>query len=175
MIQSLKKFAKAILPYQYHFYFQRRRPAETHADCRHELVQFRVGEQAHLDVYWKDVRAGKGPSLILNILGEEVLRFDFFGGRGHYHAIVLEFQPKSESRLFLPELTVEEQIDRAIFELNRNLDWYLQRHPLAKIRKIKLDKSQLKQATEQAQAQLIAYIGKAEQLEQTLALHSQES
>ncbi len=162
----LKNLAKTIVPVQYHFYLRRRRTAETYADYRKEMVCFWVDDRIRLDVYWKILNLGKGPSLILNIFGEEVLRFDFFGeGAGHYHVTVPEFKASAKSLLFLPEKTVSAQIDRAIFELTHNLDWYLHRHPLGKIRNLSVNKTKLQHVAAQAQAQLLAYIGKAEELE----------
>ncbi len=167
MKNGVKNLVKSVIPHRYHFYLQRRKTAEKYASDRKENVRFNVTDQVYLDVYWKILNLGKGPALILNVMGEEVLRFDFFGqGAGHYHVTVPEIEPNSKSLLFFAEQTIPEQIDRALFELNKNIDWYLHRHPLRQIRQIKIDKSRMRQATEAAKAQLLAYIGEAEKLEE---------
>lgn len=60
----------------------------------------------------------------------------------------------------MPEKTVEEQIDRAIFELENNLYYWLQRHPDRQIRSLKVDQSRLKIATEKAKEKMLEFAEK---------------
>jgi hypothetical protein len=48
-----------------------------------------------------------------------------------------------QGRIWLTEKTREAQIDRAMFELQHNSDYYLQTHPRRKVRKTKLDEQRL--------------------------------
>ncbi|MEM9922570.1 MAG: hypothetical protein AAF915_02245 [Cyanobacteria bacterium P01_D01_bin.50] len=166
MITSVKKIIKSIIPYQFHFYFQGKSRNYVNKDIRKDSIKFNIDDHVYLEVYWKIYGIGKGPALIVNALGEEVLKFDCYGpGKGHYHVIVTELQPNCRSILHLPEQTVELQIERAIFEIKNNLNWYLERHPLAKIRKLKIQKSQLQAVTEELHNQMIEYHEKVSQIQ----------
>jgi len=106
---------------------------------------------------------GKGPAIILNIHGHEVAKFDCYGQDvGHYHIQVTEWRRKRVNILRLPETTREAQIERAIFELRNNARWYLDRHPLWRVRRVEMDRARLREATDQARALLRTYIGKVE-------------
>ena len=56
------------------------------------------------------------------------------------------------------EETVEAQIDRTVFELCRNLEYYLQRHPQARIRKIQVDTESLESSCGQARKKALEYL-----------------
>lgn len=107
-----------------------------------------------IDVFHKDLPNGRGPSLSLFILTEEVLRFDCFGPRlGHMHAAF--FLPdQGTDRLFLPEGSAEAQIDRAYFEVTRNLGYYQSRLSCLNARRVKIDGQALEAAAQRAQAQM---------------------
>ncbi|MGC1247132.1 MAG: hypothetical protein WA865_13045 [Spirulinaceae cyanobacterium] len=128
---------------------------------RNDVVHFEIAENVGLEVYWKILKVAEGPSLIFYALGYEILRFDtYINGQAHCHIQLIECQKKSRSRLFLPEKTVEEQIERSIFELQNNLNYWLQRHPDSQVRKLKVDKSKLQIATEKSQGKMLEYAEK---------------
>lgn len=158
MKNRLKKLIRTLLPYQYHFYFFTKGRNYSRSWVRQDCIQFYIQDGVYLEAYWKVYGIGKGPALILNIFGEELLRFDFFGpGKGHYHVTVPELQPQCSSFLYLSEQKVADQIERALFELNHNMSWYLQRHPLAKIRNLKINKKKLEELTPHIRTTLLVY------------------
>ncbi len=87
---------------------------------RQDVVDFEIDKNVGLEVYWKVLNIAESPSVIFHALGYEILRFDtYINGKAHCHIQVVECQAKCKPRLFLPEKTVEEQIERAIFELEK--------------------------------------------------------
>lgn len=160
MLLKIKKIIKQIIPYQYHFFLFSKSRKYVNESIRKEQVKFNLSDHVYLQVYWKIYGIGKGPALIFNAFEEEAIRFDFYGVTGHFHITVTEFAPHSPTLLWLKEKTVIEQIDRAIFELENNLYWYLSRHPLKKVRNLKVNKVILKEALTKAKRQLLEYENK---------------
>jgi hypothetical protein len=117
---------------------------------RNDLQTIPIDESARLEVFWKNRTNGKGPAVSLFILEEEILRIDCFGiGLAHMHAAF--FLPeKGEKKLFMPEKTVEDQIDRAKYELTRNYRYYQCRACNPMIRNLKLDDESIRQASQKA-------------------------
>ena len=137
-----------------------------HADhdfrARRDTVRLVVQPDVLLEVCWKDLAAGRGPAASLFVLGDEVLRFDCFGrDLGHYHAELVQPE-RAERRLYFPEATVEEQVERALFELTRNLDYYLQRNPRREIRHLAVDRAGLEKACAEARVRLLGYLDTVE-------------
>lgn len=97
--------------------------------------------------------------LSLFCFDDEVLKFDCFGkDKGHYHTnLYCPYQPK-ENRFYFSEKTVEEQINRTIFELTKNLSYYLQRHPKRRIRAIKIDRVALESVCIKARDKMFEYL-----------------
>jgi hypothetical protein len=126
---------------------------------RRDVIFFPIGVNAELEVYWKKEKLGCGPAIILHVLGFYVLRFDCFGyPGGHAHIYLITANQKCESRIFLPEKTIEEQIDRALFEMSKNLDYWMQRHYDPTVRKIRLpNKKRLNAALEEARESMLEY------------------
>jgi hypothetical protein len=117
----------------------------------------RVTSQIVFETYWKDVEAGKGPALIVWFEHRKILKFDCFGkGRGHNHLSVPVHSKRTEefNRIFLPEETIEAQIERVVFELRTNLFYYLARAPHRRARVASIPKSQLTCAVEEVRALL---------------------
>jgi hypothetical protein len=114
---------------------------------RSEIRTFDVQPGVYLSVFWKVVVNGVGPGIVCVVADDEVLRFDCFGkGDGHYHIL-----PKAETvRLRFAEETVEEQIDRAAFELTANLAAHLRRSPNPLVRWKRIDREKLATAVEAA-------------------------
>ncbi|MBF2097350.1 MAG: hypothetical protein IGQ88_03095 [Gloeomargaritaceae cyanobacterium C42_A2020_066] len=136
----LKALVKSILPPRYQRRFQRRPAAPV---TRLDVVKLPVQNQVYLEVYWKAVGLGTGPSLIFNAYGQEALRFDCLGPGGHGHITLVQPDGPAQDRIFLPEKTIEAQIERALFELDTNLVYWLQRNPDARLRRLRVDRDAL--------------------------------
>jgi len=131
-------------------------------NLRKDLVQYPVQDHVCLTVFWKVLDVGRGPATSLYIHGLEVLKFDCFGEhQGHYHIALRGDEGASQIRLFLPEPTVEEQIDRMWFELTTNLDYYLQRNPDPRVRKTRVAPENIEKLRAQIKATMLEYQGKA--------------
>ena len=123
-----------------------REPFRPVAELRRDAVAFDGGPEIRGAVCWKSLATGKGPCASLFVLDEEVLRFDCFGpGDGHYHVAVTAPGPEPRRRLYLHEATVDEQIERTVHELTRNLPAYLRYHPRAEVRRCKVDAARMEQ------------------------------
>ncbi|WP_290480459.1 MULTISPECIES: hypothetical protein [unclassified Hyphomonas] len=126
---------------------------------RRDLKIFSISPDAELHVFWKVLPIGRGPAFSLFIHEDEVLRFDCFGeDEGHYHAHFERGWSAAQTRLYFFEASESEQIDRVEFELLNNLDYYLQRHPWARIRAVRLDRGQLETACAAAGEQARAFL-----------------
>ncbi len=156
-MEKLKVWIKAILPHPFHFYFQKKRRAASRRAVRRDVVQFELAKNAYLEVYWKIFGVGQGPAIALYVEDEEVLKFDCYGKTGHYHMQMLEPTAPKRPMLWMLEETVEAQVERALFELERNLHWYLERHPLKAVRQTKINRTRLKTVLPEARACLLAY------------------
>ncbi|MGB7248565.1 MAG: hypothetical protein WBC73_06470 [Phormidesmis sp.] len=96
---------------------------------RRDVVFIPVGQNAELEVYWKLTQLGNGPSIILYVLSQPVIRFDCFGAdAGHAHLYIPVAATKRESRWWLPETSIEDQIERGLFEISKNTNYWIQRH-----------------------------------------------
>lgn len=125
---------------------------------RKGVKNIKAQENLYFQVYWKDLEHGKGAAIIVYAHGINALKFDCFGpGRGHYHLNIARYAQTRESRIFLPEQTPAEQIERAIYEIQTNLSYYLQRHRNRKVRCTKVNQTQLKHALAEARALLLDY------------------
>jgi hypothetical protein len=115
---------------------------------RNNLVRHELQEGCFLETCWID-RTGPdgnrecGPAIFLVVHGSEIMKFDCYGyPSGHYHVATPYphgIRKGLTGRILLPEKTREEQVDRAIFELQRNGQYYLQTHPRRKVRSTRLD------------------------------------
>ena len=91
--------------------------------------------------------------------GEEIIKFDCFGkDRGHFHIALYTPGASNISRIFLPEPSIEEQIERAIFEIQRNIEYYMQRNTRRKIRKLRIDRNRIGVAGERAKSKMYEFI-----------------
>ncbi|MCP2730932.1 hypothetical protein [Limnofasciculus baicalensis] len=158
----IRDLATSVFSYMYACRLKKQHLYKSRKDqIRNNVVDFEIAENVGLEVYWKTLKVAEGPSLIFHALGYEILRFDTnIGEQAHCHIQLIECQPKCKERLFLPEKTVEEQIERAIFELEKNLDYWLQRHPDRQVRLLKIDQTKLKIATEKAREKMLEYAQK---------------
>ena len=111
---------------------------------RHDLLRITVQEELVIDVYWKSLKIGKGPSLSLFVRGEEFAKFDCFGpANGHYHLALFTPARARQHRIQFPERTVPDQIGRTMFEIGKNLGYYLERASSPAIRKFELQREAL--------------------------------
>lgn len=114
-------------------------------------------QDACLIVHWSDFPpVGSGPSASLYVLEEEVMRIDCFGGRdGHMH-----FNPEQDylnnrldvartPRIHFPEGSRQEHVDRAMFELKRNVPTAIAMNVVPEIQNYSLDSKELELAADQ--------------------------
>jgi hypothetical protein len=112
-------------------------------------------------VYWKVLKIGKGPALILKAHGKEVLKFDCFGrGDGHYHVA-----PNYAERIFFEEQTASAQIERTSKELKDKAQFYLENQKEEHIRTIKIDQEKLIHAIGLAKSQMIYFLESIPEME----------
>lgn len=132
---------------------------------RNDRVDLPLGDEAYVQVYWKQLKFGKGPACSLFILGEEILRIDCFGnGAGHFHAAF--FLPgKGENRFWMRESTVAEQVERAHFELYRNYRYYQCRVPNPEVRAYHIEPELMKEVSQQAFEIMSSYVDVTDQLD----------
>jgi hypothetical protein len=111
---------------------------------------FEAGPDLLLEVCWKNLPIGAGPTISLFIHRQEVLRFDCFaGGRAHMHAPF--FLPsRGETRLLIMESSLEDQLARVQFELLHNLAYYTSRVSCKRIRTLVVDQARFRDAVSHA-------------------------
>jgi hypothetical protein len=133
-------------------------------ESRNDFQSISVDEGVRVEVYWKKLKIGKGPAFSLFMLEEEILRIDCFGkGAAHLHAAF--FLPgEGENRLWMPESSLEEQIDRACFELRRNYRYYQARIPNPNIRALKIDSQKMESASQRAHEIMNGFLQDVSQL-----------
>jgi len=137
------------ISYRLLHYFTRQRPSpvrETASDHRKILPQ----EDVELWVYWSEVPNGRGPAASLFVLREEVLRFDCFGGsEGHMHLnpVQQRFSGGDVARLYFPDGSCAEHVDRAAFEIIANTNAALRSNRLSRIRNFVIDQNALADAS----------------------------
>ena len=120
----------------------RRSPEEfdlAPGEVRQDVEWIAIQPDVNLKVYWKVLPIGKGPAVSLYIFEFQILRFDCFGATdGHFHLFLGWPSPTSEDRIWLPEPNATAQVDRTMFELTKNLTYYLQRHNDERVRHLQL-------------------------------------
>jgi hypothetical protein len=130
-------------------------------DARRDRIRYEIGDAAYLEVFWKVLDIGRGPAVSLFIGDTEVMKFDCYGeGRGHAHVDLGRaghLKALAHQRLYLGEKTVEEQIERAIFELRVNLPYYLERHADARIRAFQPKADRLREVTAKVRETMLTY------------------
>lgn len=130
---SLRRLAARVLP------LPSRLASPNVSDVRVHVVS----EDVHLEVYWLSGKVGPGPGASFMVLGDEVMRFDCFGARrkGHMHLNLKQsrgFPGGGSARLYYPEQTIEEQIERSCFELENNLTYAFKTNASGRIRRLRL-------------------------------------
>lgn len=156
------RFFRRLLPYPlFLMIFGYRDNPVALEKIRRDRLSIDLGGQASLQLYWKVLKTGRGPAVFLQVNGYEVVRFDCFGASdGHYHVRTMEWRRRAVQRLEMPEKTREDQIERALFEVEHNARWYLDRHPLSRVRNTKIDPRRLAAAVAEARETLACYAAK---------------
>ena len=161
LILILKKIAKKTIRLffpNYRTKFSLYKNSKPYENIRKDIVDIIIQDGVFLEVYWKILEIGKGPAVTLVVYDYEILRFDCFGKeKGHYHIMLREYENKSEQRIYFPEKTVEEQIDRTVFEITGNLYYYIHRNPIRKVRNMKISEDRLWEAARQAKIKMYEY------------------
>ena len=106
-----------------------------------DVVEVAVPSPYHLEAYWVRVGDDEGPACSLFLAGDEILRVDCFGANGHVHYGLAEARHRAaaEPRVYLPPSTVDEQVDRAAFELARNVGYCTGLHRRRSVRTMPVD------------------------------------
>jgi hypothetical protein len=119
---------------------------------RSRLVRYDLQEGCFLETYLNDQigadgRRYFGPAANLVVHGSDIMRFDCLGHPlGHYHVAARYphgIRNGLVGEIWFPEKTIEEQIERTMFELQRNSGFYLQKHPRRRVRDTRLDQERL--------------------------------
>ena len=145
-------------PILYRLWHWRRRSRPRTGDANASQIRtITIQSGARLEVYWNTNKMGPGPSVSLYVLDEEIYRIDCFGGTtGHLHInpvqanLVLGWA--TTPRFFFPPGDMQEQVERAAFELTANTTAALQTNQLASVRKFSMDKRALDDAVDQMSA-----------------------
>jgi hypothetical protein len=130
--------------------------------ARNDKQCFKVDDRVILSVFWKNIPIGCGPAICLFSHNKEVLKFDCFGpGKGHFHITTThpwKWNNKGrETRLYFKEQQITDQIERSIFELDKNLHYYLQRHPDPRIRYHKINMRNYRETLDDAKMLMIKF------------------
>jgi hypothetical protein len=120
---------------------------------RMDLNEIPISEHLSFLVYWKVLKVGKGPAVILKAFDKEILKFDCFGERdGHFH-----IAPNYNFRIYFWERSVEHQIDRTVTELKINGLKYLGLQKEPNIRALKPSLAQYHFALDSVEKLLIHF------------------
>lgn len=155
--QARLRFISRRLPRQWFYYTNDRRlwrfTGETELMRRRpNLVTYELQPGCFLETYLIDQTSADGtryfgPAAGLVVHGSEIIRFDCVGHPlGHYHAArayPYGIRKGLAGELWLPEKTIEDQVERAMFEMQRNWSYYLTSHPRRKVRNTRFDQDRL--------------------------------
>jgi hypothetical protein len=134
-------------------------PAAQAPGIRQNVEWIRSQPEVDLEVYWKVLPIGKGPAISFYALGFQILKFDCFGPKdGHFHLFLGWPSPASEDRIWLPEPSVAAQVERAIFELETNVTYYLQHHGHEAVRRLHLEPLAWSAACMRARDQMLEFL-----------------
>lgn len=134
-------------------------PDDLAAGIRRDVEWIRVQPDVDLEVYWKVLPIGKGPAISLYAFGFQILKFDCFGATdGHFHLFLGWPSPTSEDRIWLPEPNATAQVERAMFELTKNLTYYLQRHNDERVRALQLEPATWSAACTRARDKMLHFL-----------------
>ena len=131
---------------------------------RLKLVRYDFQEGCFLEGYWIDRIAPDGseqvgPAAFLVVHGSDIMKFDCFDYPfAHYHVAApypYGISQGLQGNIWFPEKTVEAQIDRTVFELQRNAQHFVSTHPRRKVRNTRFDEVRLAAACAQLKAKML--------------------
>lgn len=126
---------------------------------RKDVEIFKVQEHVYFQVYWKEHGPGKGPAVLLYLFGIETIKFDIFGkNKGHYHVNPNNPEVNDVNVIWLPEDTAAKQVRRVVFELRRNVHYYLQRNVDERIRNLELDEVRWNEVLERVEQRVMTLL-----------------
>jgi hypothetical protein len=133
------------------------------------IIDYPDANDTRIEVFFKDfsnaegpreLADGRGPVISLIVDGFEVIRFDCLGDTGHYHIVFarpdMSIDEDTENRLWFYESSIEDQIERAVFEIGTNISYYLQRNPIRQVREMDLDMATLTRICHEARRTALA-------------------
>jgi hypothetical protein len=158
--------ATHLLPEALLYRLWRRRTARTRRTSlptAGDLHVIDIQANVRLEIYWANRELGPGPGACLFVLGDEILRLDCFGPAGlggHYHINPrqVELSSPKPARLFFPRGSHEEHVERAAFELERNLAAALAMNRDARIRRVEVDRARLTEASRDMRRVMLAML-----------------
>jgi hypothetical protein len=128
-------------------------------ETRSDVEWIPVQPDVDLKVFWKILPIGKGPAVSLYAFQFQILRFDCFGaGDGHFHLLLGWPSPTSEERIWLPEPNATAQVERTMFELTKNITYYLQRHNDERVRRLQLESEAWSAACTRARDRMMHFL-----------------
>jgi hypothetical protein len=96
---------------------------------------------------------------VLYVFEFQILRFDCFGVTdGHCHLLLGWPAPTSEDRIWLPEPNATAQVERTMFELTKNVTYYLQRHNDERVRRLQLESEAWSMACTRARDKMLHFL-----------------
>jgi len=105
---------------------------------RKDLYKINIQDNIYLLVFHKTHNEGSGPAVSLYINEFEFLKFDCFGkDLGHYHI----FYKTYNDMIYFTEKTRVEQINKTVYELLNNLNFYLQKSDISDIKNFTFNSS----------------------------------
>ena len=120
---------------------------------RYQVEKFPIQDDVYVEAYWRDDRAGKGPAASVYVHGEEVLRLDCFDGdQGHFH-VNIATEP---ARWYYPPAPASEHIERAMFDLTRNLQFCTRRSTDEAVRRTRVNKEELEAVVPRLRSHMLA-------------------
>lgn len=131
---------------------------------RKNLVRYELGNGCFAETYWAEVPGAEGgvaragPAAFLVAHGSEIAKFDCYGPEGHYHLSAPHpYGPRKalQGSLHFMEKTAEEQVERAIFELQHNSAHHLATHVRGRVRKTILDPQRLAAVCSEMRANML--------------------
>jgi phosphoglycerate dehydrogenase-like enzyme len=136
------------------FQWSRRYPLRPLPKVRRDIVQYRIDESAYIEVFWKELKRGITPTMSLFVGRYEVLRFDCSGPRfGHFHVA----DNSGFYRIQMFEQQKQDQIERSLFEIEKNCQYFLRQNPRADIRNTHLEPDKVSRACAKAKYTLMSY------------------
>jgi glycosyltransferase involved in cell wall biosynthesis len=124
-------------------------PPRSVASHISELEVLHVQQDIRVEVYWIAAKLASGPAASVYVFDDEVMRFDCFGsGRGHMHLNLKQSRliPGGGGAFIRISGGTQDDIDRAYFDLNHNLEYCLRLNRNPRVRKIRLNPERLSEA-----------------------------